>query len=271
MSKGIKHSHWLKIVKRLTIALGCVAALSAICLGGLYCYRTSPLDYQPYTGAESCAVPTCGDSISIAVIGDSWAFRANLFHFCDTLGSLLEREGIHAQSTSVGYNGYTSKSICELLYDKDTDIHQLVETHPQYALVMCGINDQHGAYGPSFYALHTTMILRRLEQMGIRPILLELPVWDVERQYRFYSWYTTSAYKMMHLFNARMPAQSNLGVYRRALSDYLRESAMRDKIILLSAPGTLTTPDNMADYTHLNAEGYRKLAQMVCDAIAKDR
>ena len=125
------------------------------------------------------------DTIRVAVIGDSWAQFHKSFN-CDALfeqyaGKWTQNK---VKCQSCGKGGALSKEVYHLMFRNqlpanswwdDFCTQPLIEAHPDYCVVMTGINDTWKKRPVSYYAGNCRLIIRLLLANDIRPVVMEIP------------------------------------------------------------------------------------------------
>ena len=210
------------------------------------------------------------DTLKIAFIGDSWAAY---HHNCDSnMESMLSDKGLPAHVVSIGNVGAKSKDIYLRLYSTTKPV--LLEL-PDYCIVSAGINDAVAKMGKEFYVYHYLLILQHLMDMGIRPVVLEMP--DVH--YRAIFGREPWTMKARHVLSSLLTGAEmyRFDSYRTSLKKAIRQHGLQDRLVYISADawsagGYLAHGDMyQSDETHLNAKGYETLDSCLASAIISDR
>ena len=225
------------------------------------------------------------DTLKIVVIGDSWA-EFHLKFGCDTL---LEQYGARLtdkpiRSMSRGRGGAKSK---EVYYDMfrnwnydDSEAcdnyctQPLLEQHPDYCVVMVGINDTWKKRPISYYTGNYRLIIRLLLANHIRPVVMEIPDFEMgewldanrRRQrilYRFYSYFTGVV-------------EDDITPFREGLKGMLKDTGLVDSVLFIPANHWL--PENhqysaeiyQEDHVHINNHGYHVLDSCIISEILND-
>ena len=210
--------------------------------------------------------------ISIIIIGDSWGDLAFQNQMPQTLDSMMLIYGVNTHTMAKGEHGAISRKIYKNLFMEKNDINStraLIEQNPQYAIVFCGMNDSHGQYGKEFYIYHTSLIIQTLLHYHIKPILLELPMYNITKQYAYYPYYKKLMYRILSWFTDKTTHIKNVERYRIALREKLTHQGLYDKIQWVSID-SLCTKDFYKDYMHLNKKGYQHLSQIIATTILND-
>lgn len=205
-------------------------------------------------------------TINISIIGDSWAHYAGERGLCKALDSLFSEYNIKTHTRNCGVPGAKSKDIYNYLLSSTSSSHpiqDLIESGTNYSILFCGINDQNGQYGMDFYSYHTLKILTALVEAGVTPIYIELPEWNIKKQYSKYGFWRYSCYKMLcGITSKQFDVTATTKLYREALYKQLIQSKLKDKVIFIKWQDIKS--DNIwSDDMHLNRTGYHRLAECV--------
>lgn len=213
------------------------------------------------------------DSITkIIVIGDSWGDLANKYNIPEYIDSLMYTKGIKTITKAKGEHGATSRKIYNNMHYDGNDINStkpLIENTPQYAILFCGVNDSHGQYGKDFYAYHTSLIVKEMLHHNIKPIILELPHYDIERQYGHYSFTKRSGYRLLSFMSDRTFYINNITRYRTEIKKNFTEQGIIDKVTWISID-TFSKQKCYDNSMHLNNHGYQCLANIIVEIIFND-
>lgn len=235
------------------LMIACVILLVTV-INGRYQYAQP----QPYYNVSRSTAN------SLFLIGDSWAAYASGRGFDKYLSGKIGME-----VRSKGFPGYTSRDIYNLLYvSGDGGLKDIVMSKPKYIVLVCGINDMHGQYGPKFYSYHTSLIVNALLHHGINVVYLEIPRWDISRQYEYYSFTRKAEYNALYFFTT---GQSNLAdaidAYRSEFEKQLSTLNKSGHFFYLQSD-FLDESKYWSDNMHLNEEGYRCLADSVARIVS---
>ena len=187
-----------------------------------------------YNPASERSAYTCqqhqDDTLRLAMIGDSWVF--NHYPYNDTLASMIRQ--IIKKPTIVSAYG------------------------------LCGsINDTYKKMGAKYYAQNSTNILRFLLKNNIKPILLEIPNYDINYAYE----HQTADRKLLRQLSMLL-TRSELDCrqeYRQALAHELVKTGIGEQIQIIHFPGTLEY--YKSDRMHLNEKGYHILDSCIVNEI----
>jgi len=224
------------------------------------------------------------DTIRVAVIGDSWAQFHKSFN-CDALfeqyaGKWTQKK---VKCQSRGKGGALSKEVYHLMFRNqipgnswrdDFCTQPLIEEHPDYCVVMIGINDTWKKRPVSYYAGNYRLIIRLLLANDIRPVVMEIPdfemgKWlDANRRaqrllFRFYSYFTDVV-------------EDDITPFRNGLKKMLNETGLADSVLYIPVGNWLPEDHNYSediyqiDHVHLNYQGYHLLDSCMVSEIIKD-
>ena len=253
-------------MKRIIWSLIFIAVCICISLAyKMYKYYAPPQIREPYQMNS-----TGDDTLRIAYIGDSWAFfhkeyNSIIEHFlCDSLHRPVM---VH----SFGICGFTSKEIYESMHD-DNEFKDFLEQHKyNYCFISAGINDTYKKMSISYYQNSIDGIIKLLLANQIRPIIMEIPDYDIQKAYK---WQTADkkALRRLSMFINNKPLDCKQ-LFRDALDELIQEKGYADKVSTiryqswnneyLNDLNTLYLRDGM----HLNEEGYAKLDSVIAHTI----
>lgn len=214
-----------------------------------------------------------GDTLNIAYIGDSWAFLHS-FHNCIIAKQLEDSLHRHVSVYSHGINGHTSKEIYEDLY-KSTELKIFItERKFDYCFISVGINDTYKKMSTNYYKKSMEGILNLLTGNGIRPIILEIPDYNIKDAFRRQT-ISKKALRHLSMFVNNTPLDCKQQ-FRKALKRLVERHDDRDDISIIEYKSwnnnysydlkTLYRADGM----HLNDSGYVRLDRAIIDVILLD-
>lgn len=209
------------------------------------------------------------DTLKIAFIGDSWA--AYQHPYDSLLCSMLSSDGRLIGVTSVGNVGAKSSEIYERMFSTTKAI--LME-RPKYCVVSAGINDAVAKLGKEYYVHHYMLILLQLLELGIRPVVLEMP----EVNYCAIAGREPWPMRLHHILSSLMTGSElyGFGSYKAALIQAIKKADMQSRIIYISADSWNAAGYQdkrglyLSDEIHLNAKGYEVLDSCIASEILKD-
>ena len=212
------------------------------------------------------------DTLRVAIIGDSWAW----IHAEMNYDTLFEQYAQRLTSRPVkciskGHNGQKTKGIYYDMFaerqvnfdwEKSYCTQPLLEQHPDYCVVMAGINDLCRQVPPETYARNYQLILKLLLQNDIIPIVMEIPDFDIIGASKMLGDFKYSCYRILsHITGAGW----NTDNYRKALLSMLKSSGFKQRIIFIPAdkwnPGGVKEHPSFyqKDRLHLSPAGYYAL------------
>ena len=221
------------------------------------------------------------DTLRVAVIGDSWAAFHQAFN-CDTLieayGRQLTTKLIICQSRGKG--GAKSKEVYHLMFSSHTQEQELctqplLEEHPDYCVIMVGINDTWKKRPISYYTGNYRLIIRLLLANRIRPVVMEIPDFEMgewlnanrKRErflYRIYSHFTGVV-------------EDDITPFREGLKMMLKDTGLGDSVLFIPSSNWLPKDHHYSeeiyqiDHVHLNSQGYRMLDSCIISEIVNDQ
>jgi len=270
-------------MKRKKFILGILLVAIILLMGGGYAFlyyrwrhfwepATAELSYQP--------IKESSDTLHVIMIGDSWAEMHQRHD--SIMSSLLSSEfPIPVSFKSKGKGGAKSKEIYYYMFKNRTDGHafeyctqDLIETKPDYCIVMAGINDAASCLGTDFYWNNYYCIIRLLLDLGIRPVVVEMPMVNIKELYADKPIY----HKLCDALRAMMTRSPLYDVndYSSFLLQRIEESGLKDSLVIVhkemwNADGfkderCLYQPDNI----HLNDYGYTLIDSCIVSNIKED-
>lgn len=209
------------------------------------------------------------DTLKIAFIGDSWAAYHHDYDM--KLERMLSQMGQPVHVFSIGRVGAKSKEIYERMFSTTQSI--LME-RPKYCVVSAGINDAVAKLGKEYYVHHYMLILQQLLELGIKPVVLEMPLVN----YQAIAGREPLMMRVRHMVSSMTTGSEMYGFdsYKMALIQAIKNANMQSRIIYIGAD--LWNSDGylddrglyVEDETHLNAVGYEVLDSCIASEIHKD-
>ena len=227
---------------------------------------------------------TDDDTIRVAVIGDSWAQFHKSFN-CDALfeqyaGKWTQNK---VKCQSCGKGGALSKEVYHLMFRNqlpanswwdDFCTQPLIEAHPDYCVVMTGINDTWKKRPVSYYAGNCRLIIRLLLANDIRPVVMEIPDFEMGK------WLDTNRRPQRFIFRLYSyftdVVEDDITPFRKGLINMLNETGLADSVLFIPANNWLPEDHNYSeniykiDHIHLNYQGYHFLDSCMASEIIKD-
>lgn len=222
--------------------------------------------WHPYHVSEVArlAYPVSGhqsDTMLVAIIGDSWA----LFHEeygCDSMleKSLEEQYSKPVRCYSKGKSGITSKDLYENLP---------LDCHPDYCVVMIGINDLCYQSPPDRYVENYQLIIQELLDNNICPVVMEIPEFDIASACRYMGHRRYIKSRFLSFFTgAGWDSTDN---YKRGLKKMLYQSGLINHVVYIPEIywNSNVSGSNMFadDGFHLTQEGYHVLDSCIASEI----
>ena len=224
------------------------------------------------------------DTIRVAVIGDSWAQFHKSFN-CDALfeqyaGKWTQNK---VKCQSCGKGGAMSKEVYHLMFRNHTPesswpdgfcTQPLIEEHPDYCVVMTGINDTWKKRPVSYYAGNCRLIIRLLLANDIRPVVMEIPDFEMGK------WLDTNRRPQRFIFRLYSyftdVVEDDITPFRKGLINMLNETGLADSVLFIPANNWLPEDHHYSediyqiDHVHLNYQGYHFLDSCMASEIIKD-
>ena len=253
----MKHSY-LFLFLLLLVGIG-------VTIVAFYRYYTPPSIRQPYQTAQHH-----DDTIRIAYIGDSWAFM-HKEHDC-LIANILE-DTIHRliKVHSYGVCGLTSKEIYENMFC-NSDFKQFLQKRAySYCFISAGINDSYKKMSTSYYAISMDCIIQFLLGNDIRPIILEIPDYDIQKSYDRQKT-SRKALRRLSMFLNKTPMDCKQQ-FRDALDELIRKKGYQDKVSIIRYKSWNNDYPNdikqlyLDDGLHLNEHGYARLDSVIAEEI----
>lgn len=224
------------------------------------------------------------DTLRVIVIGDSWA-EYHMTLECDTIFCRFAKEltvkpvkcfsiGHSAKVTKEIYNEMFHDHTVEHSWDRNRCSQPLIELHPDYCIIMAGINDMRLSKPADFYVDNYKLMLNLLLKNGIRPVVLEIPGVDLKFFNEGRKYYKQWLFGLISMWT--QIDDSSTEVYREAMKKMLQESELQDKVLFIPAsawnPGGIEANPTiyLDDRLHLNLEGYEVLDSCLATEVIKD-
>lgn len=209
------------------------------------------------------------DTLRVAVIGDSWAEFHNSFS-CDTLfeqyAGQLTQMPINCQSRGKG--GALSGEVYRLMFN---DFKPLLEAHPDYCVVMVGINDTWKKRPVSYYTGNYQQIIRLLLAGDIRPVVMEIPDFEMGEWLNANRRFQRYLYRIYSYFTGVV--EDDITPFRNGLMDMLKDTRLEDSVLYIPADNWLPKDHHYSDdiyqpdHIHLNKQGYHLLDSCIASEI----
>lgn len=271
--------HYIQIVKQRRLRLLFLLVLIC-CLIIVYpmiqrSFGVSP-DYKPY----AISAPK-GDTILIAMVGDSWAEIHDLNNndtiFENICARLVDRP---IKCIARGQGGRTTREVYDDMFVKRKErnalqntyfTRPLLELHPDYCVILSGINDVWQQRSTNYYVGNYANIIRFLLRSSITPVVLEIPNVNVKRAINGCSFIQKSYYRIVSFFTDT--EWDNIELYRNAMRKMLSDTGLKDSVIFISAmdwdiSNNLSSNNYYRkDEMHLTVDGYRALDSCIVEKV----
>lgn len=240
-------------------------AIFVIIIGyGLHYYYAPPKERKPYFITNHN-----DDTVRVAYIGDSWAFYHQP-HDRKMSIMLSNKLNCPAIVSSLGFSGRSSKEIYLYMFDNPEMISFLSKGY-DFCFVVVGINDANKKMSAQYYKQSMACIIDFLLANQIRPIILEIPDYDIERMYR---WEIPSR-KLLRPFSMMVTGTpiNCKEKFRQAFNELIREKGYGNKISIIRYKSWNSNYSEdlnniyNKDGIHLNEKGYAKLDSCLCNTI----
>ena len=241
----------------ILISIGLFSMLLAY---GAYSYYAPPRLLEPYQMKEA------DDTLRIAYIGDSWAFMHKHYDF--QLETVLE-DTLHrpVKVYSHGICGLTSKEIYEKMFN-DTEYHDFLQRKGnQYCFISAGINDTYKKMSTRYYKQSMDGIIQLLLYNNIRPIILEIPDYDIQKAY---NWQKSlrKILRNISMYINNTPVNCKQ-MFRKALDELIIEKGYQNQVSIIRYHTWNNNYNDdlkrlyVHDGMHLNNLGYAKLDSVI--------
>lgn len=248
-------------MKRLLPFLLVLACVICITLHWFYNYVTPASHKAPY----AISVPHDNDSLHVAFIGDSWAFwhKQHDTTLARLLSDTLQRP---VQVSSYGVCGLTSKEIYLGLFN-NPQMRRFISSKPYtICIVSAGINDTYKKLSTDYYTQSMDGIISFLLSNNIRPVVIELPDYDIETAFERQTASRKALRRLMMTVN-QLPVDCRQQ-YRDALRQLVRDKNYTDSISLVPVRSWHTHDLYLHDGMHLNDTGWARLDSVFAKVIA---
>lgn len=226
--------------------------------------------YAPPRMREPYLMMHQDDTFRIAYIGDSWAFM-HKDHDCEMSKFITDTMHRPVIVHSYGICGLTSKEIYENMYDNADFKLFLQKRTYEYCFISAGINDTYKKMGTQYYKQSVDGIIQLLLYNNIRPIILEIPDYDIQKAY---NWQKSSRkiLRDISMFINDTPVDCKQ-MFRDALDELVLEKGYENKVnIIRYQTWNNNYNSNLqrlyrGDGMHLNDDGYQVLDSIITKEI----
>jgi len=209
------------------------------------------------------------DTIRIAYIGDSWAYRhQEMPGVIDSIVSVNMGRPVVVRNAGVG--GLVSKEIYYSLFYNHV-FKDVIEWGPDFCFVSAGINDTNKKSGQSNFRENMRLIISLLLDNGITPVVMEIPYYDI--------WYTFNQMEPITMFRSvrsmmwTCSSMNCIDDYTDSLNELIDEQLWQDAVIVVwrdcwnpqgyEGQKELYTKDRM----HVTLAGYHLLDSCIASEI----
>lgn len=257
-------------MKYVIYIAGGLFIITTIFLGVMVSQRLSKANPQTY---YEIAEEKNDSILRIAIIGDSWASQASQNKLDEYMDSLLYGHSIKSKTYIKGEPGAKTKTIYLNMFSKDSlfGTKHIIKKHPQYCIVFGGINDLHGQYGDKYYMHHLLLIINTLIHYNIKPVIIEIPFFYNQEQYKLYSYKRQVEYKILSLLTSSNIHENSILLYRNAIVKSMSSNKLTDKVIYILTDSIFKENKNLySDNMHINRQGYDLLWKVIIQQILND-
>jgi lysophospholipase L1-like esterase len=209
------------------------------------------------------------DTIRIAYIGDSWAYRhQEMPGVIDSIVSVSMGRPVVVRNAGVG--GLVSKEIYYSLFYNHV-FKDVIEWGPDFCFVSAGINDTNKKSGQSNFRENMRLIISLLLDNGITPVVMEIPHYDI--------WYTFNQMEPITMFRSvrsmmwTFSSVDCIDDYTDSLNKLIDEQQWQDAVIVVrrdcwNSQGYQGQKDiYTTDRMHINPRGYYVLDSCIASGI----
>lgn len=226
--------------------------------------------YAPPHMREPYLIKHQEDTLRIAYIGDSWAFM-HKDHDC--VISKLITDTLHrpVRVHSYGICGLTSKEIYENMYENADFKHFLQKRAYEYCFISAGINDTYKKLGTRYYKQSMDGIIQLLLYNNIRPIILEIPDYDIQKAYKWQK-SLRKVLRNISMYINNTPVDCKQ-MFRDALDELVQTKGYHNKLSIIRYQTWNNDFNNdlqrlyRGDGMHLNDYGYQVLDSVIAKEI----
>lgn len=205
-------------------------------------------------------------TLTIAIIGDSWVAGEKL----DTiLQNILKKDSLYARVISSGHSGAKSKLIYQDLFEEKDKEHSskfIIESCPDFCVVIAGVNDAASQIGSHYYSYHIRQIIKTLLHYKIKPIIISLPEFGIEETISNMNVLSKTRNLVSAYFN-NSGEIDNIKTYRMVLAEDLQKDRLNDSILLIDfdeiCPAYNKYPEYYSNPSHLSLEGNKNLCRKI--------
>lgn len=211
--------------------------------------------------------------LTIGLIGDSWVTHKKLDGI---LNEYLKEKGIINKVISSGHSGAKSKMVYHNLFKNKASQYSskfIIESRPDFCIVIAGVNDAVGQMGSRFYAHHMKNIIKTLLHYDIRPIVVSLPKVGISETNNGMNFIKKFRNIISACINNRAKVD-NIESYRNRFNEMLFKENLKTKIILVNYDKACeefsVNSDLYYNPIHLSLKGNEKLVKLIADTLLKE-
>ena len=215
-------------------------------------------------------------TLTIGIIGDSWVEDKG---FDTIIHKKLLNENINSKIISSYQGSAKSKSIYQNLYEDRSEPYSsksIIESRPDYCIVVGGVNDASGQIGARFYSYHMSQITKTLLHYRMKPVIVSLPEFGIEEIPEDMNLFEGILWRLRNKISAFLNNKGeidNIKTYRKALVRELESENLKDGIIIIDFDDVCKDyqkcPDLYSDRGHLSECGKEKLCQIITDKLTE--
>ncbi|WP_298494888.1 SGNH/GDSL hydrolase family protein [uncultured Algibacter sp.] len=253
--------------QKIKLVITGIATLFLIVISWYFIDRFSFAKTQPYFQINKT---TQDNVLTVGIIGDSWVAGNKLDSM---LHEKLLKKGQSNRIISSGKSSARSKLIYQNLF-KNNDIEHsskfIIESQPEYCIVIAGVNDKASRAGKNYYSFHVIQIIKTLLHYKIKPVVVSLPEFDVVKTIDDMNFlFKTRTYISAKINNDA--ETDNIKTYRAFLNSELQRTNLSDSVILIDfnkvCPDYLKCKGLYKDSAHLSKLGNEKLTEVIASEL----
>ena len=178
-----------------------------------------------------------------------------------------------AKTKDVYYYMFKSQTQ-EVSWMHDVCTQPLLEEHPDYCVVMVGINDTWKKRPISYYKGNYRLIIRLLLANHIRPVVMEIPDFEMGEWLNVHRRNQRILYRFYSVFTGVI--RDDITPFREGLKEMLKETGLGDSVLFIPADHWIPAGHNYSeevyqeDHVHINYQGYHVLDSCIISEILND-
>ena len=182
-----------------------------------------------------------------------------------------------------GKGGAKTKDVYYYMFRSQTQEHSwmhdictqpLLEEHPDYCVIMVGINDTWKKRPISYYTGNYRLIIRLLLANHIRPVVVEIPDFEMGEWLDLHRRRQRIIYRVYSVFTGVI--KDDITPFREGLKNMLKETGLDDSVLFIPANHWIPENHNYSeeiyqdDHVHINYQGYHVLDSCIISEILID-